>query len=169
MDNVRMYEHDKIINGNFTNETVGYEVFVDSDAVATYLVDELSEGGALGFDIFDTTDEEWKIQLMQKNIQLEKGKWYRVSFDAKTSLNRDVKLELKQDGAQGEETTAYMEDQICALSLAYITFDHTFQMTEDTDENAVLSISLGAVSDRVIDKKHTIFIDNITIEEVDAP
>lgn len=169
MDNVRMYEHDKIINGNFTNETVGYEVFVDSDAIATYLVDELSEGGALGFDIFDTTDEEWKIQLKQKNIRLEKGKWYKVSFDAKTSLNRDVKLELKADGAQGEETTAYMDAQTCKLSLAYITFDHTFQMTEDTDENAVLSISLGAVSDRVIDKKHTIFIDNITIEEVDAP
>lgn len=169
MDNVRMYEHDKIINGNFTNETVGYEVFVDNDAIATYLVDELSEGGALGFDIFDTTNEEWKIQLKQKNIRLEKGKWYRVSFDAKTSLNREVKLELKQDGAQGEDTTAYMDAQTCALSLAYITFDHTFQMTEDTDENAVLSISLGAVSDRVIDKKHTIFIDNITIEEVEAP
>ncbi len=169
MDNVRMYEHDKIINGNFTNETVGYEVFVDSDAIATYLVDELSEGGALGFDIFNTTDEEWKIQLKQKNIRLEKGKWYKVSFDAKTSLNRDVKLELKADGAQGEETTDYMDAQTYKLSLAYITFDHTFQMTEDTDENAVLSISLGAVSDRVIDKKHTIFIDNITIEEVDAP
>ena len=169
LDNVRMYEHDKIINGNFTNETVGYEVFVADDAVATYLVDELSEGGALGFDIFDTSDAEGKIQLLQKNIRLEKGKWYRVSFDAKTSLNRDVKLELKADGAQEEETTAYMDAQTCALSLAYITFDHTFQMTEDTDENAVLAISLGAVSDRVIDKKHTIFIDNIIIEEVDAP
>ena len=165
IDNVRMYEHDKIINGNFTNETVGYEVYVDEAANATYLVDELSEGGALGFDIFETTTDDWKIQLRQENIRLEKGKWYRVSFDAKTNLNRDLKLEVKADGEVSEETTAYMEEQICKVNLAYHTFDCTFQMTEETDENAVLCISLGAVSDKQISKKHTIFIDNITIQE----
>lgn len=169
IDNVRMYEHDKIINGNFTNETVGYEVYVDNAANATYLVDELSEGGALGFDVFETTTDDWKIQLRQENIRLEKGKWYTVAFDAKTNLNRDLKLELKADGEVSEETTAYMEEQICGVNLAYHTFEHTFQMTEETDDNAVLCISLGAVSDKQISKKHTIFIDNITIQEVDAP
>ena len=165
IDNVRMYEHDKIINGNFTNETVGYEVYVDEAANATYLVDELSEGGALGFDIFETTADDWKIQLRQENIRLEKGKWYKVSFDAKTNLNRDLKLEVKADGEPGKDTTAYMEEQICKANLAYYTFDYTFQMTEETDDNAVLCISLGAVSDKQISKKHTIFIDNITIQE----
>jgi len=166
VDNVRLYEHDKIANGNFTNETVGYEVYVDEDATATYLVDELSEGGALGFDIWDTTDEEWKIQLMQKNIRLEKGKTYTVSFDAKTNLNRDVTLEMKKDGAVGEESTSYSGKQTYGLSLAYKTFSYTFTMEEDTDENAVLSICLGNVSDNHIQKKHTIFIDNIVLEEV---
>jgi len=165
IDNVRMYEHDKIINGNFTNETVGYEVYVDEAANATYLVDELTEGGALGFDVFETTTDDWKIQLRQENIRLEKGKWYRVSFDAKTNLNRDLKLEVKADGEPGEATTAYMDEQICKVNLAYHTFDCTFQMTEETDENAVLCISLGAVSDKQISKKHTIFIDNISIQE----
>ena len=165
IDNVRMYEHDKIINGNFTNETVGYEVYVDEAANATYLVDELSEGGALGFDIFETTTDDWKIQLRQENIRLEKGKWYKVSFDAKTNLNRDLKLELKADGEPNEEATAYMQEQICKVNLAYHTFDCVFQMTEETDENAVLCISLGAVSGKQISKKHTIFIDNITIQE----
>lgn len=169
IDNVRMYEHDKIINGNFTNETVGYEIYIDEDAEVAYLVDELTEGGALGVDIFETTDEDWKIQLMQKNIQLEKGKWYTVSFDAKTSLNRDVKLELKKDGEPGEETISYSGEQIYGVSLGYITFSHTFKMEEETDENAVLSLSLGAVSDKQISKKHTLFIDNITLEEVEAP
>ncbi len=169
IDNVRMYEHDKIINGNFTNETVGYEIYIAEDAIATYLVDELSEGGALGFDIFETTDADWKIQLMQKNIRLEKGKWYTVSFDAKTSLNRDVKLEMKKDGQPGEEVTAYMEPQIYSANLAKLTYSHTFKMEEETDANAVLSISLGAVSGNVIEKKHTLFFDNISIEEVEAP
>lgn len=169
IDNVRMYEHDRIINGNFTNETVGYEIYIAEDANASYLVDELTEGGALGFDIFETTDTDWKIQLMQKNIRLEKGKWYTVSFDAKTSLNRDVKLEMKKDGQPGEKTTAYMEEQIYGLNLADLTYSHTFQMKEETDENAVLSISLGAVSGNEISKKHTLFFDNISIQEVDAP
>ena len=38
-------------------------------------------------------------------------------------------------------------------------------MEEDTDENAVLAICLGNVSDNHIQKKHTIFIDNIVLEE----
>lgn len=169
IDNVRMYEHDKIINGNFTNETVGYEIYIDESADATYLVDELSEGGALGFDIFETTDADYKIQLMQKNIRLEKGKWYTVSFDAKTSLNRDVKLEMKKNGQPGEEVTSYMEPQIYSVNLAKLTYSHTFQMEEETDENAVLSILLGAVSGNEINRKHTIFLDNISIGEVEAP
>ena len=39
-------------------------------------------------------------------------------------------------------------------------------MEAETDENAVLCISLGAVSGKKIDKRHTVFIDNISIEEV---
>ena len=165
IDNVRMYEHDKIINGNFTNETVGYEMYVDEEANATYLVDELTEGGALGIDIFETTTEDWKIQLRQENIRLEKGKWYKVAFDAKTNFNRDLKMEVRANGEPGEETTVYMEEQICKANLAYHTYEGLFQMTEETDDNAVICISLGAVSDRQISKKHTIFIDNITIQE----
>jgi len=164
IDNVRLYEHDKIVNGNFTNETVGYEVYVDESANATYLVDELSEGGALGFDIYDNADEPWKIQLLQKNIRLEKGKTYTVSFDAKTNLNRNVIFTVKKDGKPGEETVNYLEEQVCALNLARNTYSFTFQMEEETDENAVLCISLGAVSGEHIDKKHTIFIDNIILE-----
>lgn len=164
IDNVRMYEHDKVINGNFTNETVGYEVLIDENAEATYLVDELSEGGALGFDIFHTGDKAESICLIQKNINLEKGKWYNVSFEAKTSLNRDICLEIKKDMA--EEAVIYSDSQICSINLADVPYSHTFMMEEESDENAVLCISLGAVSGKQIEKKHTIFIDNIVIEEV---
>lgn len=168
IDNVRMYEHDKIINGNFTNEIVGYDFYINEDAEVAYLVDEITEGGALGVDIFETTDEDWKIQLMQKNIRLEKGKWYTVSFDAKTSLNRDVKLELRKDG-DPDQSISYSGEQIYGVSLGYLTFTHTFQMQEETDENAVLSLSMGAINGNSIHKKHTLFIDNISIEEVEAP
>ena len=163
VDNVRMYEHDKIINGNFTNETVGYEILIDESAEATYLVDELSEGGALGFDIFNTGEKAETIQLIQKNISLEKGKYYRVAFEAKTSINRDICLEIKKDS---DENVVYSESQICSINLADVEYSQVFKMEEETDENAVLCISLGAVSGKQMDKKHTIFIDNIVIEEV---
>ncbi len=173
-----MYEQDKIINGNFTNEIVGYEVYVDESAQATYLVDELSEGGAFGIDIFNTGKTEDTILLTQKHILLEKGKTYTISFDAKTSLNRDVQFELKKD-AYGKNNNAknsdekdsdakevsYSGKQTGGLNLGYVTFSHTFTMEEETDENAVFCLSLGAV-DREIAKKHTLFIDNIAIEEV---
>ena len=165
VDNVRMYEHDKIINGNFTNETVGYEILIDESAEATYLVDELSEGGALGIDIFHTGDKAESICLIQKNINLEKGKWYNISFEAKTSLNRDICLEIRKDST--EDAVIYSDSQICSINLADVPYGHTFKMEEESDENAVLCISLGAVSDKPIEKKHTVFIDNIVIVEVD--
>ena len=167
IDNVRMYAHDKIANGNFTNETVGYDIFIAEDASASYLVDELSEGGALGFDISDTGSEEDNIQLIQKSINLEKGKCYQVSFEAKTSLNRDIKLEIKKDNEQGAEKTLYADELICKINLADVNYKQTFTMEAETDENAVVCISLGAVSGKTIDKKHTVFIDNIAIEEID--
>lgn len=169
IDDVRLYECGMVANGNFTNGTVGYEIYIDETAQASYAVDELSEGGALGFDISDTADEAWKINLKQRNIRLEKGKWYQISFDAKTSLNRDVEIELRKDSLSDSERTSYSGAQVFGISKGYLTFSHTFKMEEETDENAVLCIELGNVSDSPIKKQHTVYIDNITLEEVEAP
>lgn len=169
IDDVRIQEDGMIINGDFVNGMAGYEVYVHDSASTTYGVDELSEGGAMGFEISNTGDMDWKIQLMQKNIQLEKGKWYTVQFDAKSTKARKIKLEMQRDGASDNDWTAYSGTHIYDLTQDYQTFSCTFQMEGETDEKTILSFALGAVDNLPIKEKHTVYIDNISLEEVTAP
>lgn len=47
---------------------------------------------------------------------------------------------------------------------AFKTFTTSFKMKEATDEGTVLSIAMGGES---VTTQHTIFLDNITLEEID--
>lgn len=169
IDNVSIREDGLIVNGDFSSGMVGYEVFVQSPAnVTNYIVDNLNgEDNAFSIDIADTGDQDWYIQLKQSNIKLEKGKWYKIGFDAKSTVDRQIKYALQRDGNKhNDDWTQYSQTPIIDLTKDYQNFSHKFMMAEDTDPEAVLSITMGAVSGQ-ISTPHTIKIDNITLEETD--
>ena len=62
------------------------------------VVDSLKEKDAFSMDIADTGDQDWYIQLKQSGIQLEKDKWYKLSFDAKSTVDREIMYALQRDG-----------------------------------------------------------------------
>ena len=57
--------------------------------------------------------QEWKIQLKQTGVKLEKGKTYKLSFKAKSTLDRTIQYALQRDGSVhkdangGEDWTTY--------------------------------------------------------------
>ena len=169
IDNVSIREEGMIVNGDFSNGMVGYEVFVDGSAKAPYyVVDSLNEDNAFSIDIEDTGDADWKIQLKQNNIKLEKDKWYKIGFYAKSTMDREIMYALQRDGSKhNDDWTPYSGTQHIDLTGEWQPFSHTFKMTEDTDPETILSISMGAVSEKQITTKHTVLIDNITLEETD--
>ena len=169
IDNVSIREEGMIVNGDFSNGMVGYEVFVDGSAKAPYyVVDSLNEDNAFSIDIEDTGDADWKIQLKQNNIKLEKDKWYKIGFYAKSTMDREIMYALQRDGSKhNDDWTPYSGTQHIDLTGEWQPFSHTFKMTEDTDPETILSISMGAVSGTQITTKHTVLIDNITLEETD--
>ncbi len=169
LDNVRVQEDGLLVNGDFSNGTTGYEVYAYTASDVSYIVDSLNEENAFSIDIKDTGDSDWKIQLKQNNIALEKGKWYKLSFKAKSTMDRKIMYALQKDGTADNDWTPYSGNPIIDLTGDYQTFSKTFQMTYPTDEETILSISMGAVDGITIDKKHTIVIDNITLEEVAEP
>ena len=116
-------------------------------------------------NISKTGDQDWMIQLKQNHISLEKGKWYTISFDAKSNLDRTIMYALQKDGANDDIWTPYSGTQTIHITSNYKTFTHTFQMDESTDNMVILSISMGAVNGKIIDKKHTVAIDNIKLIE----
>lgn len=171
IDNVRIQEDGLFVNGDFSNGFTGFEVFTDSSIASsvTYAVDGLNENNAAAFDIRDTGDADWKIQLKQNNINLENGKWYKITLDAKSSIDRMIMYALQRDGSSDNNWIPYSDTQFIDLTQEYQTFTRVFQMTEVTDPATILSISMGSVKGIQITEPHTVCIDNITLEEVEAP
>ena len=165
LDNVRVVENAMIKNGSFDAGLTGYEIYVDSQASASYVVDSLSEDNAADFTVKATGDQDWKIQLKQNDVLLEKGKTYTLTFDAKCDIDREIRAIMQ--GAENKGWAVYSGENIVSLTSEYQTFTTTFTMEYDTDAHAFLSICMGAVNGNVISDQHRICIDNISLVEVE--
>ena len=164
LDNVSLVENALIKNGSFNDGTTGYTIYVDSSAKASYVVDSLKDNNALAVTIKDTGDQDWKVQIKQENIKLEKGKTYKLKFKAKSSLNRKIRVVMQ--GQENRDWHVYSNDNIVDLTNEYQTFEDTFTMNEDTDTAAFFSACLGKIGDDQITTQHEVSIDDISLEEV---
>ena len=174
LDNVKMVEDAKIKNGSFNDSLSGYEVYVDSAAKATVVVDSLKENNALDVTVDDTGADDWRIQIKQNNVLLEKGKKYKLSYEAKSTIDRKIRVVMQGGAALGWPVySEHSDDQdandgIVTLTSEYQKFTEEFIMTEETDAQAFLSICLGNVGGQITDQ-HRIVIDNISLVEVENP
>lgn len=169
IDNVRVQEDAILVNGDFSNGLTGYDVYSYTPGDVSYGVDSLHENNAFCMDIKNTGDQDWKIQLKQNSVTLEQGKWYKITLDAKSTLNRRIMYALQRDGTNDNDWTPYSGSQKIDLTNSYQTFSTTFQMTRSTDKATILSISMGAVDGIQITQEHTVTIDNFKLEKVAAP
>lgn len=169
-----MVEDAKIKNGSFNDSLSGYEVYVDSAAKATVVVDSLKENNALDVTVDDTGADDWRIQIKQNNVLLEKGKKYKLSYEAKSTIDRKIRVVMQGGAALGWPVySEHSDDQdandgIVTLTSEYQKFTEEFIMTEETDAKAFLSICLGNVDGQITDQ-HRIVIDNISLVEVENP
>ena len=164
IDNVSLVENALVKNGSFNDGTTGYTIYVDSSANASYVVDSLKDDNALAVTIKDTGDQDWKVQIKQENIKLEKGKTYKLKFKAKSSLNRKIRVVMQ--GQENRDWSVYSNDNIVDLTKDYQTFEDTFTMNKDTDTAAFFSACLGKIGDNQITTQHEVRIDDISLEEV---
>ena len=164
LDKVSLVENALVKNGSFNDGTTGYTIYVDSSAKASYVVDSLKDNNALAVTINDTGDADWKVQIKQENIKLEKGKTYKLKFKAKSSLNRQIRVVMQ--GQENRGWSVYSSDNIVNLTNEYQTFEDTFTMNEDTDTAAFFSACLGKIGDNQITTQHEVRIDDISLEEV---
>ena len=182
LDNVKIMQDSLLLNGNFSADFAGYDVYIDSSADAESVVDSQKEDNAADFTIKNSGDQNWKIQLKQNNIKLEKGQWYKLSFDIKSSVSRTVQYAIQRDGSThkdstgAEDWTPYVQEtvKLDAYDQAdqkYMTVSNTFQMACDTDEESIFNIALGAGGENgsAITDQHRICIDNIILEKTSAP
>ena len=170
VDNVRIEENSLIRNGSFDSGFVGWQVFTDSSVSSdvAYGVDSLNNDNAAEININNTGDADWKIQLKQENVKLEKGKKYRLSFDAKSSIDRDIMYAIQRDGSKDDNWDAYTGSKIISVGNESQLISYEFEMKKDTDEHSIFTISMGAVKGNQITDKHKVTIDNVKLEEIDG-
>lgn len=171
IDNVRLAEDTLLINGDFTADFAAWEPFVDGGIASsvTYTVDSQKENQAAAFEIKDTGDMDWKIQLKQNGIKMEEGKAYKLTFDAKTTLpgGRKLLYAIQRDGSSDNDWTPYTGSKVVEVKNDWSNYELSFLMSCKTDLRSILSFSMGAVEGKQIKTTHSMYIDNVTLEEID--
>lgn len=114
LDNVKLVEDSLIINGDFSNDFSKCEVFVDSSISSQISsnIDKSNGNNSAQVNIKNTGDADWKIQLKQTGVELVKGKKYKLSLDAKSTLPRNIMFTIQRDGSKDNNTDISDDDNI---------------------------------------------------------
>ncbi|WEK53695.1 MAG: carbohydrate binding domain-containing protein [Candidatus Cohnella colombiensis] len=136
------FAHISTFNGNGT---------VSKDVIggSSYAKVDISAGG----------NAAHSIQLIQ-NVTLGKGRWYKLTFDAKASASRDISV--KVGGGESRGWSSYSDSLTASLSTEMKGYSMVFQMAADTDVLARLEYNLGL-------NTNSVWIGNVKLEETTAP
>ncbi len=160
------YVHDTEFN-NFVTESVkadGWFLSLGANSSGGEAkVEQVTIGGIKGalIDIEKTGggSQDYSVQLMQ-TIPLSKGRFYKISFDAKSEGARNIHTKVSNGGlhgAWGDYTTVFNS----RLSEELEHFEYIFQMKSDTHNDARLEFNVG-----IEDKD--VYLFNVKVEEVNS-
>ena len=176
LDNVFLSEAAMLKNGFFDSSLSGYQVYANTPAVASGMIDNMGDNdntfvmsikdtGAEGADV----DKTWYIQLIQDGITLENGKNYELSFDIKSTVNRQVKYGLECNGnldnpANGAWENYNGSDDAIEITTEWQKVTSSFTMVHNTDTQARFKIAMGDFGEEL--GEHDVYVDNIVLKEV---
>ncbi|MRN55797.1 carbohydrate binding domain-containing protein [Paenibacillus monticola] len=137
----------QIYNGDFTGAAAAdglpeyWELIENAGGAATAsVIDDKNKGKALKVAIREAGTQNYSIQLTQKPLMLEKGKAYKVTFDAKADAARPLMSKLTEFGGGW---TAYSKERNFQLTPDWQSFEYTFNMAQASDNNVRFEFNLG--------------------------
>lgn len=145
-----------IENGDFSNGAQNWTAYNGVDNSPSGVVD-----GQFKTTVGNVGSDSWSIELGSSNFKLSAGKKYRLTFDAKSTINRNIQPVIEHNDAG---YTRYL-DQVSALTADMKTYSYDFEMSAD-DDVAHLAFSLGNVSGTGTIAAHDIYIDNVSLKEI---
>ncbi|OUS77940.1 glycoside hydrolase [Paenibacillus sp. MY03] len=125
---------------------------------ATVSVEELDGKRFAKADIEAGGNAAHAVQLIQ-NVTLGKGRWYKLSFDAKSNASRTMTVKL--GGGENRGWSVYSDSLEARLNDSLQGYEMTFQMTAETDTLARLEFNMGLAT-------YPVWIGNVKLEEVAA-
>nr|WP_255574582.1 carbohydrate binding domain-containing protein [Halobacillus sp. Nhm2S1] len=153
LDNIRMIQTSVIVapinfqNGDFSQGMEPWGSYIHSDANADVsVVDE-----ELKIAIENGGNETWSVLAEQAGLSLSKGAAYTLSFDAKSTLARDIEVTL-----ENAAYTRYLSEKV-SLNEDMEHYEFEFEMVKN--DVTSLKFLMGQVADA-----HDIYIDNVELE-----
>ncbi|MDF2698928.1 MAG: hypothetical protein K0Q49_484 [Haloplasmataceae bacterium] len=150
-----------IVNGDFAADlSSGWVTFIDTNAWSGSVAAATASinAGIAEMDITALGGQSWAVQLQQEGIKLEKGKTYKLVFDASSTAPRDIYSKLGYDGT-GNQWQGYGEILV-NLTETSQTFELSFTVTRDTYTNIKLTFEMGGFNSAPVSK---VSIDNVKL------
>ncbi|MDO5576878.1 MAG: carbohydrate binding domain-containing protein [Fibrobacter sp.] len=121
------------------------------------------ENGEYKITVSEVAENYYDIQAVQPGILLEEGKSYRLAFEARSSANRTLNVNV---GMPDEPYTSFLSDivngkNVVELTTAKQKFTLDFVMKDPTFENSRVEFSAGL-------DKATVYIDNVSLYEIES-
>ncbi|MBW5445051.1 family 16 glycosylhydrolase [Cohnella sp. CFH 77786] len=153
----------KLPNGAFDTGVSGWtSFFADFQGVSGTLA---AANGEMKAALSGSGPEFWSAQIDWENIAVEQGKSYRLTFDARSSVNRDIQVTVEHKGG---DYAKYLDLRPLSLTGGMKTYSYTFTAGA-TDSGAHVNFLLGAINGQTISEAHDVYFDNISLVEVTLP
>lgn len=121
------------------------------------------DNGVLVFDIFTPGSDPWSVQLTNVDFQLIQGAEYALSWDMKSTTDRDVEICIQH--YEGDWNVYYAQAFPATNTMRH--YIYKFTMTEATDTTPQLAINMGKLDTMpgtAAMKQHQVYIDNIQLK-----
>jgi hypothetical protein len=136
-------EGNYVVNGDFSSGTANWTLNTWSGSATGGVT-----GGEYRISISSTATNNHDIQIVQRVIYLEKGKSYKVTFDAYASSERSIEVNVEM--ANSPWTSYLPELKQFNLTTEKQTFSFTFTMENTTDVNGHWALIWATVLPRSI-------------------
>ena len=110
--------------------------------------------GEANVTISDPGDQPYAVQFVQPNLPLENGERYKLSFDARSSGDRGMVVNVS---GPEQGFARYLSDKSIDLSSNYQTYSYEFDMENGTDPHSRIEFNMGQSSDLPV------WIDNVSL------
>ncbi|GKU23474.1 carbohydrate binding domain-containing protein [Clostridium folliculivorans] len=121
-------------------------------------VDTINNNKYAKVDITNAGSQVHSIQMIQK-VALAKGRYYKLSFDAKSSAARTMAVKFGGDASRGWQV--YSDNFNVNLKNELQSYAFTFQMQANTDPLARLEFNMGL-------NTNSVWVGNVKLEEINS-
>jgi hypothetical protein len=149
-----------IANGDFANATDDtWQVYSSDNGT---VLDVTGEDAKLTYT--NGGQNFWDIQFNKAGISLEYGKSYMLTFDAKSTVARDITMMVASIVPEGQQSQDLIKARpTFALTADVKTFEFVFTVTKKPTESSKISFELGVMANFAAG---TTTFDNVVLREV---